>query len=164
MRIGDGKHNAAHREAVEIVVDEDQHAQSKGGQSGTCTALDMGLCPFTEGGRRTGLIDQRHENSQQNEENKDTGTVGNGGNQTVVDNRIHRIQRTERGCQKTAGQNADEQRGIHFLGNQRQTNGDNRGNDGPKRPRKAGGFSGSVGGKHRDHGNQDHHREDRNQR
>ena len=164
MGIGNGKHNAAHSQTVEIVVNEDQHAQSKGGQSGTYAALDMGLCPLTEGGCRTGLIDQRNENAQQHKENKDAGAIRHSGDQTVVDDCIHRVQRTEGGGQKTACQDTDKQRGVYLFGDQCQADGDNRGNKGPEGSRKAGGFCCTVGSEHRNYGNQDHNGEDRNQR
>ena len=49
MAVGDGTHNGADRQTVEVVVDEDQHAQYEGREHRACTGLDVLSRPCAEG-------------------------------------------------------------------------------------------------------------------
>ena len=69
--VGDRTHDAAHGQAVEVVVDEDQDAQADGGQLRADAGLDVGGGPLTEGGGTTSCVHQGDHNAQDDQENQD---------------------------------------------------------------------------------------------
>ena len=127
-----GGHHRAHGQAVEIVVDEDEHAQCEGGQLRAHTGFDMGLGPAAECGGGARLINQCHDDAQHHQEQEDAGGAADGGDEAgvgdVVDRRGHRAAAGE---DSTHG-DTEEQRGIHLFGNQSQTDGDNGRNQRPE--------------------------------
>ena len=135
--IGDGTHDRAYGQTVEIVIHKNQDTQQEGSDQRTCLGLDVGLCPTAEGLRATGAVDQSDDNAQHDQKYKNAGTVGNGGDQTVIDDGVYRTAEVVPCMQKCADQNAHEQRGINLLGDQCQGNGDDRSKQRPCRLRCA---------------------------
>ncbi len=84
--LGDGTHDGAHGQAVEVVVDEDQHAQQHGHQLRAAAGLDGLLRPAAEGLGAAGLVHQVHHDAQDDQEHDDGDVAGvrNGGDDTVV--------------------------------------------------------------------------------
>ena len=132
MRIRDGTHDRADSQAVEIVVDEDEDTQHKGGKHRTHAGMDVLLRPAAEGGTAACGVDQRDDDAQQHKEKEDAGVVGNGGDQTVVDDGIQRGDRVEAGHQQRAQHDAQKQRAVRLLGDQRQRDGEQRRHQGPE--------------------------------
>ena len=120
MLIGNGTHDAAHGQAVEIVVDKDDDTQNKGGKHGTGTGLDMGLGPAAECRGSAGTVDQCHHDPEDHEEQEDTGVVGNGCDETIIDGGIQCFDRSPVGIEQGSQQHTDKQGGIDFLRDQRQ--------------------------------------------
>ena len=54
--VGDGTHHGTHGEAVEVVIDEDEHTQQNGSQLRAHTALDVLGGPAAEGGGAARLV------------------------------------------------------------------------------------------------------------
>ena len=81
-----GTHHGAHGQAVEIVVDEDQHAQQHGQQ--LCGAPGLyGLGgPASEGLRSAALVHQIHHDAQRHQKDDDAhvAAVGQHGDDAVV--------------------------------------------------------------------------------
>ena len=133
MLIGNGTHDAAHGQAVEVVINEDQTAQQDRGQLCAHPGLDMSLGPTAEGGGAAGLVHQGNHGTQNDQEhdNAHVPRVGDGGHDAVVEHVQHSIFEIKIGIHQAAGQNADEQGGVDFLGDQGQYDGDDRGQQGP---------------------------------
>ena len=89
LGIGHGLHHAADRETVEVVVNEDQHAQQESGKDRSDPGLDVGLRPSAERRRGAGLVDQCHHDPQHDQENEDPGRTLNRGNKAFVDHAVH---------------------------------------------------------------------------
>ena len=132
MAVGDGTHDAAHGEAVEVVVDEDQHAQDEGGQHGPHPSLDVLLRPAAEGGGTAGGVDQGHDDAQEYQEQEDSGVALDGGDQTVVDDGIQGGDGGEVALEQGAYQDADEQGRVGLLGDEGQDNGHDGGHQAPE--------------------------------
>ena len=131
MRIGNGTHNRTNGQAVEIVIDEDQHTQQEGCDQRACLGFDVGFSPTTECLRTAGTVDQGNDDTQYNQEDEDTGAVSNSGDQTVIDDGIYRTTEIVSCVQQSTDQNTDEQRGVNLLGDQCQSNGNDRGKQCP---------------------------------
>ena len=134
MLIGNGPHDAAHGEAVEIVVNEDEAPQHNGGQLGPRPGLDIFLGPASKGGGASRLVHQAHDGPQNNQEDEDAHVVAvrQGGHDAVLEGMEHRTFKAEVGVQQTSHQNADEQGGVDLFGDERQGNGNDRGQQGPR--------------------------------
>ena len=141
LLVGDGPHDAAYGEAVEIVVNENQHAQQNAGQLSAGTALDVVCRPPAEGRGAAGLVHQADHGAQNHQENQDTHVVavGEHADDAVLEHMQDRSLKGEVGVEQAAYHNADEQRGIDLLGQQSQADGDHRGEQGQGRVEKAAG-------------------------
>ena len=140
MALGDGTHNGAHGQAVEIVVDEDQHAQEHGHQLRAGAGLNRLGCPAAESSGAAGLVHQVHHDAQDNQEDQDGDVDGVDHANTLAsaDEVYDGLPGAEVSQQQCADQAAQEQRGIHFLADEGQSNGDHRGEQGPTGGHKAG--------------------------
>ena len=167
MPVGDGAHHGAHGEAVEVVVDEDQHAQSEGRQLRAHPGVDVLLRPAAEGGGAAGGVDQGHDDAQEHQEEEDAGVVRDGGHEAVVDDHVQRGHGGELAGEKGAHQHADEEGAVGFLGDEGQGDGDDGGDQGPEGAVHAvGGFGALLrreGGDAQQHGGQGHQRRDAEQ-
>ena len=125
MLIGDGTHNGANSQAVEIVVNEDQAAQQNRCQLCAYAGLDIGFCPATEGRGCACLVQQGDHCTQQYQEHQNTDVVGvsQNRNDAAVEYMQHSFFQIEVCVQQTTNHDTDEQRGIYFLGDQCQCNG-----------------------------------------
>ena len=132
MLVGDGPHDAAHGETVEIVVDEDEAAQQDRGQLRPHPGLDVLLGPAAKGGGAAGLVHHADHGTQNDQEDQDAHViaVGQGGHDAVLKDVEQRPLELEVGIEQAAHQNADEQGGIDLLGQQGQGDGDHRGQQG----------------------------------
>ena len=132
MLVGDGAHDGAHSEAVEVVVNEDQHAQHDGGQLRPHSAFDVLGGPAAEGGGPAGLVHQADHSAQDDQEDQDAHIVAvrQHRDNTVLEYMEHGSLKLEAGIEQAAGQDADEQGGVNLLGDQGQTDGDHRGQQG----------------------------------
>ena len=133
VALGDGTHNSAHGQAVEIVVDEDQHAQQHGHQLRAHAGLHGLLGPAAKRGRAAGLVHQVHHDAQDDQEDQDGDVDGVDHTHAVAsaDEVHHRLPGSEVSQQQRADQAAQEQRGIHFLADQSQGDSDHRGEQSP---------------------------------
>ena len=130
--VGDGPHDAAHGEAVEIVVNEDEAAQQDRGQLRPHPGLDILLGPAAKGGGAAGLVHHAHHSAQDDQEDQDAHViaVGQGGHNAVLKDVEQRPLELEVGIEQTAHQDTDEQGGVDLLGQQGQGDGDHRGQQG----------------------------------
>ena len=133
VALGDGTHDGAHGQAVEIVVDEDQHAQQHGQQLRAGAGLDALGGPAAEGGGAAGLVHQVHHDAQHHQEDQDGDVDGVDHAHALAgaDKIHHHLPGLEISQQQSAGQAAQEQGRIHFLADQGQGNGHDRGEQGP---------------------------------
>ena len=127
--VRDGTHDRAHGEAVEIVVDEDEDPKAGGGEHGRATALDVAGGPFAVGPRAAGHGDDVDQRPQQGAEEDDVEVQ-------LADHdgksRFHGFdqQRTGTGADGVddgPAEDAQEERGDDFLGQQGQGDGDDGG-------------------------------------
>ena len=134
--LGDGTHNGAHGQAVEVVVDEDQHAQQHGHQLCAAAGLHGFLGPAAEGLGAAGLVHQVDHDAQDDQEHDDgdVAGVGNGGDDAVIAlHQLHqRLPGGEVADQQRAHQAAQEQGRIHFLADQGQHDGHDGGQQRPE--------------------------------
>ena len=128
MLVSQRTHDGTDGQAVEIVVDEDQATQSDHGQLSDHTALDVGGGPFTESSGAAGSVHQLDHNAQddQEDQNTDVVAVGQVGDDAVVKHMGDGAHEVEIGVHRGTDQDTKKQRGIHFLGDQGQTDGDHR--------------------------------------
>ena len=127
--IGHRAHDGADRQAVEVVVHEDQHAQQEGHQLRMLALLDLLPRPCAVRAGAAGFVDQRDHGAQEHQEDQDADVA------RVADlahdhvkrdlHHLHGLQQAARG-QHAAGEHAREQREIYLLGDQRQTDGHHR--------------------------------------
>ena len=144
VALGDGTHNGAHGQAVEIVVHEDQDAQQHGNQLRAAAGLDGMLGPAAEGLGAAALVHQIHHDAQHDQEDDDAHVVavGQDGDDAVVgadqlnDGLPGMELRVEQGAHKAA----KEQGGINLLADQRQRDGHDGGEQRPE-----GGGKGGIG-------------------
>ena len=111
-------HDRADGQAVEIVVNEDQNAEDEGREYCADAGLDVGLCPAAERRRAAGHIDQRHDYAKQDEEEEDARVFRDGGDEAVVQCGVERADGGEASAEHRADEDADEQRGVCFLGDE----------------------------------------------
>ena len=135
--LGDRSHNGAYGEAVEIVVYEDEDTQQHGDELCGCSALNSGLGPASECFGTAALVHQVGDDTEFDQEDDDAHVPGvaQNGQQTVVrtDESQDGLPGTELCIQQCADKAAEEQGGIHFLRDQCQCNGADRGKQGPER-------------------------------
>ncbi len=131
--ISDGAHDRADGQAVEIVVNEDQHAEHERGQLCADARLDVRLGPAAERGGAACLVDQRDNDAEQDEEEEDTGVVCNGGDESGVDNGVERGDRMEVRGEQRANDHADEQRAVRLFRHKGENNRNQRRDERPRR-------------------------------
>ena len=64
MLVGNRPHDTAHGQAVEVVIDENQHTQNDGGQLSSYPTLNVLLRPAAKGGGTAGFVHQAHQSAQ----------------------------------------------------------------------------------------------------
>ena len=141
LAVGHGGHDGADGEAVEVVVDEDEHAEGEGGEQRAGLGMDVARGPAAERGGAAGGVDERDHHAEDHKEEEDAGVVGDGGGQTVVDDGVERADGAEVGGEQGADDDADEEGGVGLLRQQGKADGDDRGNEGPEGVDKHEGFS-----------------------
>ena len=131
--IGQGTHNGTDGQAVEVVVDEDQAAQSDDAQLSGNAGLDVGNAPLTESGRTAGGIDQLNDEAQQHveDQNADIPAVGQVHDDTIVKDMGNSAHKIEVGKHSSTNSDTQEQGRINFLGDQGKTDGDDGGQGSP---------------------------------
>ena len=75
MLVGDGPHHGAHRQTVEIIVDENEAAQRYRSQLRAHAGFDMCLCPSSEGRRTAGLVHHADHRAQNDKKHQDADVV-----------------------------------------------------------------------------------------
>ena len=119
MALGNGTHDGADGEAVEIVIDEDKHAKQHGEKLSGAAALNSLLCPTAEGFASAALVHQIHHYAQDNKEHDYTHVVAvrQHGYDTVIsaDQSNYGIPGPELGVEQSAHQAAKEQGRINLL-------------------------------------------------
>ena len=131
LPVGDGAHDRAHGQAVEVVVHKDHHTQQQGGKLRTGPGVDVGGGPAAESCRAAGLVHQGHQNAQhhQKDQNAHIAAVRQLGHHAAVfveEQGVDGQLQIAVGIQQCTGCDAHQQRGVHLLGVQRQHNGDHR--------------------------------------
>ena len=131
--VGDGAHDGANRQTVEVIVHEDQHSQHRGGDDGAHAALDMLACPAAVCGRAAGFVDEGDHHAQGHQEDHDTHIPA------VAELSDHHIKGigdhtpgVKVGVDQRTGEDAHEQGEVDLLGDQRQGNGNDRGQQRPE--------------------------------
>ncbi len=152
MCVGNGGHNGADCETVEIVIDKDEYAEDEGCEHSTHFGFDVFLCPVSECGGRACLIDEGNERAEDHEEDKDACCIRYGCDEGIVYDDVHGSGEAEIGSHECADENADEKGRIYFLGDERETDCNNRRQNRPERICKGEAFAACDidNGKHHD--------------
>ena len=132
VAVGDRTHDRADGQAVEVVVDEDEDAENKGGKLRAHAGVDVLFRPAAECRAAAGEVDERHDDAEQHEEEENARVIRNGGDDAVVDDHVDRCNGGEVAGEQRADHNADEERRVRLLGDQRQRNGDDGGHERPE--------------------------------
>ena len=157
VALGDGTHHGAHGQAVEVVVDEDQHAQEHGHQLRAGAGLHGLGSPAAEGCGAAGLVHQVHHDAQNHQEDQDGDIVGDRVNQAntgaaisadEVDNHLPGGEICEQqGCSEAP----EEQGRVHFLADKGQRDCDHGGEQRPAGRLEAGTIVRQLGDDQGDH-------------
>ena len=126
-------HDGADGQAVEIVVDEDQNAQQERRNAGAGLGLEVCRRPAAKGLGAARLIDQRDDDAQDHQEDENARAIGDGGNQAIVHDGVHRAGEVVVAVHQATQDDADEQGGVDLLRDERQGDGDDRRDQGPER-------------------------------
>ena len=126
MTVRDRAHDGADGQAVKIVVDENENAEDERCKLRACVRFDVGFRPAAESSRAARSVDQRDDDAEQDEKQENAGVICDGSDQTVVDDGVERGDGGEVRGEQRADDDADEQRAVCLLADQRQ----NDGNDG----------------------------------
>lgn len=142
MTVSNRSHNASDREAIEIVIDKDQHTKDDCRDLRTNFRLNMLARPIAECRRTARLIHQADHNTENNKENQnaDIILVRQRTDQTILKNvidrcfkiKIHTAADLVDTVQNTTDHNTDEQRTVNFLRPKREDNRNNRRNQRPE--------------------------------
>ena len=125
--VGDRTHNRANREAVEVVVHENENAQNGGHHAGEASALHVLRNPCAICARATGNGDEYDKRAQQRQEQQQRAVVGNllthhlGNQAERVNERTEPNAIDGKGIDDHANENSDCEGGIHLLRKKRQT-------------------------------------------
>ena len=84
----------------------------------------MGACPTAECGCAAGRVDQRNKHAEHNKEYENAGVIGDSGHESLADDGVERGHGVESCYEQGAHDDADEQRHVHFFGDERQDDGD----------------------------------------
>ena len=130
MPVGDGTHDVAGGQIVEVVVHTQNGGQDKGGPQSALLGLQVLHSPVAVGLGAAGADHQGHHGAQNHQEDQDAGVaadvvaqVGDQGGDGGHGVELH--------LDQVAHQNAEEQGGVDLLGDQRQADGHDGGNQGP---------------------------------
>ena len=147
MTLGDGTHNGTHGQAVEVVVDEDQHTQEHGHHLCAGAGLNGLGSPAAKGCGAAGLVHQVHHDAQDDQEDQDGDVDGVDHADTLAgtDEVYDGLPGAEVSQQQSSHQAAQEQGRIHFLADQGQGDSDHRGEQGPTGGHEAGTIVGHLG-------------------
>ena len=131
LPVGDGAHDRAHGQAVEVVVHKDHHAQQQGGKLRTGPGVDVGGGPAAKGGRAAGLVHQGHKDAQHDKEHQNAHVaavrkLGHHAAVLIEEQGVDGQLQIAVGIQQCTGCDAHQQGGVHLLGVQRQHNGNHR--------------------------------------
>ena len=90
VAVGDGTHDGADGQAVEIVVNKNEHTEDKGGDYRADAAVNMLCSPAAKRGGAAGGVDECDHDAQQNEEHEDTcvPAVRDGTDESVVEHGV----------------------------------------------------------------------------
>ena len=120
--VGQRLHHGAHGQAVEVVVDEDEHTQDDGRELGADLGFHVLHRPAAKGRGAAGPVHQHDHTAENDEEDQDADVPGvsQGTHHAVHKDVLDGAHQIEAGVQQTAGQNADEQGGVYLLGDESQ--------------------------------------------
>ena len=126
MLVGDRAHDGTHRQAVEVVVDENQAAQQHGRQLCPLAALNAFGSPCPESSRATRTVHQLHHRAQDNQEDEyaNVPLVGQHGHDAVGEKPVESTYGVEVSIEQGPRQHSEEKRAVHLFSNQRQRDGD----------------------------------------
>ena len=155
LGVGNGSHNGADGQTVEVVVDEDQDAEEEGCEERADLALDVFRCPSAERRRTACAVNECYEHAELNEEDENTCVTCNGFDETVNSNGVHRAGEAEIAVKQRAGNDTDEKGAVNFFGDQSKSDCDHGGKQSPDGTANSGfasagfafcrGFRGAVG-------------------
>ena len=127
MLVRYGAHDAAHGQAVEVVVHEDEHTERDGGQLRADAGLDVLCRPAPEGRGAARAVHERDHRAEDDEEDEDADVVavglGQHGDDAVVEDVQHRALKGKVRVQQAAGEDADEEGGVDLLRDEREDDG-----------------------------------------
>ena len=128
--VRDGAHDRADRQAVEIVVDEDDDAEQRRHERGAALAADRAHRPLPVGARRARARDRRDEDAEDDEEHEDVDVAAD----LVLHDREHREDRLEDIAareEQRPREDADDERHVDLLRPEGEGDRDDRRQDGP---------------------------------
>ena len=133
MTVRNRPHDRTDRQAVEIVVDENQDSQDNRRELSAHACLDMILRPAAEGCRTARFVHHRDDGAEHNQkyQNTDVIRIRHGRDDSIRKDMQDRLLKIKVRREKTAYHNTDKQGRINFLCNQRQTDRDQRRNQRP---------------------------------
>lgn len=120
MLVGKGTHNRANGKAVKVVINKDEDAQCNGGELSTYTGLDIGLSPAAKGSAAAGTVHQANHYAQYYQEYQYAHIVfvGQNGYYAALEYMGKGSLKGKIGVEQAAGQHADKQGRIYFLGDE----------------------------------------------
>ena len=125
VAVGDGPHHITGGQVIEVVVHAQHDGQDEGGPQGAGLGLDMAHSPVAIGLGAAGPDHQGYHGAQNDQEHQNAHVAAGIGCQ-AGDKILERINGAAVGIQEAAHDNAQEQRRIHFLGDQSQDDGRHR--------------------------------------
>ena len=124
--VRDRTHDRADGQAVEIVVDEDEHAEGNGSELRADLGLDVLDRPSAERRRAARAVHHHDHRAEHHEEDQNADVAGAGerrADHAVGKDVLECADEVKVGIQQTADEDADEQRRVDLLGQQRQRDG-----------------------------------------
>ena len=142
MLVRHGAHDRADGQTVEVIVNKDQDTEQECRKARACAGFDMCSRPFTVGAGAAGLVHHHDDDAEDDKEDQNADIVGvrQIGDQSFADDRVEYAGEAALcgdGIQDTARHNADEQRGIDLLRDERQSDRDDRREQRPQRSDRA---------------------------
>ena len=126
VRVGDGTHYRTDSQTVEIVVDEDEHAEEERRYHRAGFRLDILFSPSAECARAARLVYQRDEDAEKHKEDEYSRGVRDGRDKSVLDDELRRRDGIVIRHQRSADDNADEQGRINLFCDKREHDRDDR--------------------------------------
>ena len=135
--IGHGQHHGADREAVEIVIDEDQAAERDRRKLCARAGLDLMRRPLAEGSGAARLVHQAYHNAQDDEEDQDAyvpsvAQLFRHHFENAGDRMLQAVTARRDVLQHAAHHDADEQRSVNLFCDQSKADCDDRRQQGPE--------------------------------